>query len=150
MGIKERLEADMKEALRARDRLRLETIRGARGAIRNKEIEVGGDLDEAGMLRMIRSLSKQRSEAIEQYRQGGRADLVEKETAEQAVLEAYLPTAPDPAEVESAVRAVIGELGAASPKDMGRVMKAALERLGPAADGKQVSEAARRLLQPAS
>ena len=150
MGIKERLEADMKDALRARDRLRLETIRGARGAIRNREIEVGGALDEAGMLRVIRGLSKQRSEAIEQYRQGGRADLVEKETAEQVVLDAYLPAAPDAAEVESAVRAAIAELGAASPKDMGRVMKAALERLGPVADGKQVSEAARRLLQSAS
>ncbi len=150
MGIKERLEADMKDALRARETLRLETIRGVRGAIRNKEIEIGGALDAAGIFRVIRSLSKQRSEAIEQYHKGGRADLVEKESAEQGVLEAYLPAAPDAAEVESAVRAVIAELDAASPKDMGRVIKAALERLGPVADGKQVSEAARRLLQPAS
>ena len=140
----------MKEALRARETVRLETIRGARGAIRNKEIEVGARLDEQGILRVIRSLSKQRSESIELYRKGDRADLADKEATEKAVLESYLPVAPDASAVESAVRAVIAELGAESPKDMGKVMKAALERLGPAADGKQVSELARRLLQPAS
>ncbi len=138
----------MKEALRARDRVRLETIRDARGAIRNKEIEVGADLDEPGVVRVIRSLSKQRSESIEQYRKAGRADLADKEAREQEVLHSYLPAAPDAAAVEAAVRAAISELGAEGPRDMGPVMKAALERLGPAADGKQVNQVARRLLQP--
>ena len=146
MSLRERLEADMKEALKARDTVRLETIRGVRGAVRNKEIETGGDLDDAGILRVVRTLVKQRAEAIEQYRAGGREELAEKEEAEQAVLEAYLPAAPDAAEVERVVREVIAEVGAEGPKDMGRVMKPALERLGPAADGKAVSQAVRKLL----
>jgi len=136
----------MKEALRSRDTLRLETIRGVRGAIRNKEIEVGESLGEDGILRVIRGLVKQRSDSIEQFRAAERDDLVEKESAERAVLEAYLPAAPDEAEVERVLREMIAEVGATSPKEMGRVMKPALERLGPAADGKLVSQIARRLL----
>ena len=146
MNLRERLEADMKDALRSRDSVRLETIRGVRGAVRNKEIEVGASLDDHGILRVLRTLVKQRAEAIEQYRQGGRDDLAEKEATERAVLEAYLPAAPDEAEVERVVREVAAELGAEGPRDMGRVMKPALERLGPAADGKLVSQVARRVL----
>lgn len=146
MGLRSRLEEDMKAALKARDRVRLEAIRGVRGAIRNREIELGEALDDAGILRVIRSLLKQREEAIEAYRAGGRADLVAKEEAERAVLEAYLPAAPGEAEIERVVQAVVAEVGASGPRDLGRVMKPALERLGPAADGKLVSQIARRLL----
>jgi uncharacterized protein YqeY len=146
MGLRERLEADMKDSMRSRDTLRLETIRGVRGAMRNREIEIGGSLDEEGILRVIRALVKQRAEAVEQYRAGGREELARKEEAEQAVLQAYLPSAPDAAEVEQVVRAVIAEVGAETPRDVGRVMRPALERLGPAADGKLVNETARRLL----
>ena len=136
----------MKEALRSRDSLRLETIRGVRGAIRNKEIEVGESLGVDGILRVIRGLVKQRADSIEQFRAAGRDDLVEKESAERAILEAYLPATPDEAEVERVMRETIAEVGATSPKEMGRVMKPALKRLGPAADGKLVSQVARRLL----
>lgn len=146
MSLQEQLDADMKAALRSRESLRLETIRGIRGAIRNREIEEGAALDDAGVLRVIRALVKQRSDSIEQYRAAGREELAEKEAAERAVLEAYLPAAPDAAEVERVVRAVIAETGASGPRDMGRVMKPALERLGPAADGKQVSAVVRQLL----
>ncbi len=146
MGLRERLEADMKDSMRSRDTLRLETIRGVRGAMRNREIEIGGSLDEEGILRVIRALVKQRAEAVEQYRAGGREELARKEEAEQAVLQAYLPSAPDAAEVERVVRAVIAEVGAETPRDVGRVMRPALERLGPAADGKLVNETVRRLL----
>jgi uncharacterized protein YqeY len=146
MSLRRRLEDDMKAALKGGDRTRLETIRGVRGAIRNKEIEVGGELDEEGILRVLRGLAKQRTEAEEQYRAGGREDLAAKEAAERAILEAYLPAAPDAAEVERVVREVIGEVGASGPRDVGRVMKPALERLGPAADGRQVNQVARRLL----
>jgi uncharacterized protein YqeY len=146
MGLRERLEAEMKDSLRSRDTLRLETIRGVRGAVRNREIEAGGTLDDEGILRVIRGLVKQRVEAVEQYRAGGREDLARKEEAEQAVLEAYLPSAPDAAEVERIVREVIAEVGAQGPRDVGRVMRPALERLGPAADGKLVNATARRLL----
>ena len=146
MSLRERLDADMKDALRARDTLRLETIRGARGAIRNREIEVGGPLDDEGIVRVLRTLVKQRDDSIEQYRAGGRQDLVEKETAEQAILQSYLPAAPDAAEVERVVAAVIAEVGASGPRDLGKVMKPSLERLGAGVDGKLVSQTARRLL----
>ena len=146
MSVRERLEADMKDALRTRDRVRLETIRGARGAIRNKEIEVGSSLDEEAVLRVLRTLVKQRDDSIEQYRSAGREDLAAKESTEKEVLLGYLPAAPDEAEVERVVGEVIAETGAAGPKDMGRVMKPALERLGPAADGRMVSQVVRRLL----
>ena len=147
MSLRERLDADLKQALRGGERVRLETIRGVRGAIRNREIEIGGGaLDDDGILRVIRGLVKQREEAIASYRSGGRADLVAKEEAERAVLAAYLPQGPDAAEVERVVRAVIAEVGATGPRDLGRVMRPALERLGPLADGKAVNVVARRLL----
>jgi len=146
MSLRERLEVDMKAAMKSRDTLRLETIRGVRGAMRNKEIELGVSLDDEGILRVIRTLVKQRADSIEQFQAAGRSELVEKETAERQLLESYLPAAPDAAAVEQAVAAVIAELGAQGPKDMGRVMKAALERLGAAADGKLVSQAAKRRL----
>jgi hypothetical protein len=146
MNLHEQLAADMKSAMKARDTLRLETIRGVRGAIRNKEIEAGGELDDEAILRVIRTLVKQRGDSIEQYRSAGRDELVEKETAERRVLEAYLPAGPAAAEVERVVAEVIAEVGAEGPRDMGKVMKPTLERLGPAADGKLVSETVKRLL----
>ena len=146
MNLRETLDADMKAAMKSRDSLRLETIRGVRGAIRNKEIEVGEDLDDDGILRVIRSLAKQRADSIEQYAAAGRSELAEKEAAEKAVLESYLPAAPSSEEVEQAIREVIAEVGAGGPKDIGRVMKPVLERLGPAADGKLVSQTVKRLL----
>ena len=146
MSLRERLEADMKEALRGRESVRLETIRGARGAIRNKEIELGASLDDGEIMRVIRGLAKQRAEAIDQYGNAGREDLVEKESAEKAILESYLPAAPDEAEIERLVATVIAEIGVSGLKGMGQVMKLALEQLGPAADGKQVSAVVRRLL----
>jgi uncharacterized protein YqeY len=146
MSLRETLDADLKEAMKSRDPLRRETIRGVRGAIRNKEIETGQSLDDDGILRLIRTLVKQRAESVEQFAAGGRAELAEKEATEKAILESYLPAAPDAAEIEKVVREVIAEVGAEGPKDMGRVMKPALARLGPAADGKAVSQTVKRLL----
>lgn len=146
MSLREQLEADMKQALREGDKLRLETIRGLRGAIRNKEIELGESLDTDAVLRVIRTSVKQRAEAIEQYEAAGRAELVAKETREREVLESYLPAAPDEAEIERVVREVVTETGAGGPRDVGRVMKPTLERLGPAADGRIVNQVVRRVL----
>jgi len=140
MSLRERLEADMKAAMKSRDTLRLETIRGVRGAMRNKEIELGESLTDEAILRVIRTLVKQRTDSIEQYQAAGRAELAEKEGAERALLESYLPAAPDAGAIEQVVAAVIAELGASGPKDMGRVMKAVLARLGAGADAKLVSE----------
>jgi uncharacterized protein YqeY len=146
MNLRQQLEIDMKAAMKARDSLRLETIRGVRGAIRNKEIDVGGELDDEAILRVIRTLVKQRSDSIEQYQAAGRSELAEKESTEKDVLEAYLPAGPDAAEVERVVLEVMAETGAAGPRDMGKVMKPSLDRLGPAADGKLVSQTVKRLL----
>jgi uncharacterized protein YqeY len=146
MDIRQRLDNDLKEAMRARDTMRLETVRNVRGAIRAREIDGGKELEEPEITKLIRSLVKQREESIAQYREGGRADLVERESAEKAVLEAYLPAGPSAADVERVVSEVVSDLGASSIKDMGKVMKAVLERLGPAADGKAVGAAVKAKL----
>ena len=113
----------------------------------NKSVEKGRDLDETEERQVVTSLVKQRRDSIEQFAKGGRQDLVDKETAEITVLEAYLPPAVDPAALEKAVGEAIAETGATSPKDMGRVMKAAMARLaGQTVDGKAVNELVRRKL----
>ena len=97
-------------------------------------------------MRVLRTLVKQRMDSVEQFRAAGRDDLADKELSEQAVLERYLPRAPDAAEIEKVVVQLIAEVGAEGPRDLGKVMQPALERLGPAADGKRVSETVKRLL----
>jgi uncharacterized protein YqeY len=139
MDIRQRLDEDLKTAMRARDNVRLETVRNVRGAIRAREIDGGKELDEQEITKLIRGLVKQREDSIAQYREGGRNDLVERESAEKALLEAYLPAAASSADVERVVGEVIAELGATTMKDMGRVMKTVSERLGGTADGKVVS-----------
>lgn len=134
--------------MRAKDTVRLETVRNVRGAIRSRELESGKTLQEDEMLKLIRGLVKQREDSIAQYRDGGRADLVERESAEKAILESYLPQAPSAGDIDEVVAALLVELNASSIKDMGRVMKMALERLGPAADGKAVSIAVKAKLNP--
>lgn len=146
MDLQKRLDEDLKEAMRAKDTVRLETVRNVRGAIRSREIDSGQALGPDEVVKLIRGLVKQREESIAQYREGGRADLVARESAEKAILESYLPSAPSAAEIERVVGQVMSELNASSIKDMGRVMKAALERLGPAADGKAVSVAVKAKL----
>jgi uncharacterized protein YqeY len=110
-------------------------------------VEKARALDDAEGRQVVSSLVKQRRDSIEQFTKGGRQDLVDKETAEIAVLESYLPASADPAVVERAVAEAIAETGATSPKDLGRVMKAAMARLaGQNVDGKAVNELARRKL----
>jgi uncharacterized protein YqeY len=145
MTLKAKLTEDLKEAMRAKDTVRLDAIRSVRAAITQREADTQKDLDDAAIVELVRTLRKQRLEAIEQYEKGGRPELAEKERREQEILEGYLPQAPDAATMEATVRAVIGELGASSPKDMGRVMQAARGRL-PGADGKALSELTKRLL----
>ena len=133
--------------MRQRDTTRLSTLRMLKAALTNREIERGHALDAAESLQVVASLVKQRRDSIEQFTKGGRQELADKEQAEILVLDAYLPAAADPAAVEQAVTAAIQETGATSPKDMGRVMKAALARLaGQSVDGKTVNELVRRKL----
>lgn len=146
MSIREQMGEDLKQAMRDRDQLRMDTIRSVRSAVTNREVESGKDLDDDGVLAVIRSLVKQRVDAAQQYEAGGRTDLADTERKEQSILEAYLPAAPDEATVERVVREVIQAVGAQGMKDMGRVMKESRAKLGPAADGKLVSGVVKRLL----
>ena len=147
MSMNDQVGADIAAAMKARDASRLSALRMLKAAVMNKSVEKGRDLDDAEVLQVIASLVKQRRDSIEQFTNAGRTDLVEKETAELTVLQAYLPAAATPEEINAAVAEAIAETGASSPKDMGKVMKAVMPKLaGKNADGKAVNEAVRRTL----
>jgi uncharacterized protein YqeY len=118
-----------------------------KAAIMNKEVEKGRSLDDGEVAQVVTSLVKQRRDSIEQFSKAGRTDLVDKESAEIGVLEAYLPPAATADEIDAAIAAAIAETGAASAKDMGKVMKAVMPKLaGKNADGRTVNDAVRRKL----
>jgi uncharacterized protein YqeY len=147
MSMNDQVGADITAAMKARDASRLSALRMLKAAVMNKSVEKGRDLDDAEVLQVVASLVKQRRDSIEQFTSAGRTDLVEKETAELTVLQAYLPAAATPEEINAAVAEAIAETGASSPKDMGKVMKAVMPKLaGKNADGKAVNEAVRRTL----
>ena len=148
MSLNEKIATDLTAAMKAKDAPRLAALRMLKAAIMNKGmVEKGRDLEDAEVLQVVASLVKQRRDSIEQFTKAGRTDLVDKETAEIAILEHYLPPAVSPEEIEAAVAAAIAETGASSVKDMGKVMKAVMPKLaGKNADGKAVNEAVRRKL----
>jgi uncharacterized protein YqeY len=147
MPLIDEVSAAIADAMRKRDAARLSALRMLKAALVNRSVEKARALDDAEGRQVVSSLVKQRRDSIEQFTKGGRQDLVDKETAEIAVLESYLPASADPAVVERAVAEAIVETGATSPKDLGRVMKAAMARLaGQNVDGKAVNELARRKL----
>ena len=133
--------------MRAREAQRLAALRMAKAALMNREVEKGRALDESEEQQVVVSLIKQRRDSIEQFRQGGRQDLADKEAAEIITLEVYLPPPVDPAEIERAVSEAIAEAGATSAKDLGKVMKAVMPKLaGRAVDGRTINELVRRKL----
>jgi len=139
--------AAIADAMRRQAAPRLSALRMLKAALMNREVEKSRALDDAESRQVVSSLVKQRRDSIEQFQKAGRQDLVDKETAEIAVLEEYLPPAADPAVVERAVAEAIAETGAASSKDMGRVMKAAMARLaGQTVEGRVVNELVRKKL----
>ena len=138
-SISERLDEDMKSAMRAKEKERLGVIRRARAAIKNAEIDAKAELDDAAVEKVLRSLVKQHRDSIEQFEAGGRTERADAERSEMAVLQEYLPQQLDAADIEPVVRAVVDETGASSMKDMGAVMKAVMQRLGGSADGSVVS-----------
>lgn len=147
MSFVDRISADIASAMRARDQARLSALRMAKAALMNSEVQRGRPLEDAEAQQVIASLIKQRRDSIEQFRAGGRTDLADKEAGEIATLEAYLPPPLDAAEIARAVDAAIAETGASSPKDLGRVMKAVMNRFaGRAVDGKIINEAVRKKL----
>jgi uncharacterized protein YqeY len=147
MGLTDKVNADIAAAMKARDAGRLSALRMVKAAIMNKGVEKGRDLEDAEVIQVITSLVKQRRDSIEQFSKAGRSDLVEKETAEIAVLTEFLPPGATPEEVDAAVAAAIAETGATSAKDVGKVMKAVMPKLaGKNADGRTINEAVRRKL----
>lgn len=141
MSLSEQIVSDLTAAMKSQDAQRTSTLRMVKAAMMNRKIEKGSDLTDDDVQKLLRSLVKQRRDSIEQYEKAGRQELVDKEAAEIAVIETYLPQAASAEEIEQAVLAAIAETGAISMKDMGRVMKAAQAALaGKNADGKQVSE----------
>jgi uncharacterized protein YqeY len=146
----ERLEGDLKDAMRAGEKVRLGTIRRARAALKNAEIEARGSLPDDAAVRVLRGLVKQHRESIDQFQAGGRDDLVAREREEMAVLEAYLPAQMDEAAISAVVAEVIAAQGASGPGDLGLVMKAAMSRVGGQADGKSVRAIAQRQLEGGS
>jgi uncharacterized protein YqeY len=141
------LSAAIADAMRQHDPIRLTALRMLKTALTNREVERGRALTDAESQQVVASLVKQRKDSISQFEGAGRQDLADKEAAEIRVLETYLPPAVDPAAVEQAVADAVRETGAASPKDMGRVMKSVMEKLaGQNVDGKTVNELVRRKL----
>ena len=148
MSLIDEVQAAMSEAMRARAPAKLSALRMLKAALMNRDVEKGRPLDDNEARQVVTSLVKQRKDSIDQFRQAGRQDLVDKETAELALLEAYLPPAIDPALVERAVTEAIAETAATSPKDIGRVMKAVMAKLaGQTVDGKTVNELVRAKLR---
>ena len=144
-----RISQDLTAAMKAKDVARTSTLRMAKAAIMNKEIDKKGALDDGEAVRVLQGLVKQREDSAEQYAKAGRPELTGKEQAEIAVLKAYLPAEVTDAEIGAAVEKALAETGAASVKDMGKAMKAALAALaasGKAVDGKRVNEAVKKKL----
>lgn len=149
MTLVERISQDLTAAMKAKDAARTSTLRMAKAAIMNKEIDKHGALDDGEAGKLLQGLVKQREDAVDHYRKASRPELADKELAEIVVLRAYLPEQVSDAEVEAAVEKAVAETGASSLKDMGKAMKAALASLaasGKAVDGKRVSEAVKQKL----
>jgi uncharacterized protein len=140
MALKERLDADLKSAMREKDALKLSVIRMLKSAVKYREIEVMKPLDDAGVIAVLSSEIKRRRDSVEQYRAGNRQDLAEKEEAEIVLLQSYLPVQLSEDELRAKVDAAVLASGAKGPKDMGAVMKALLPDVQGRADGKVVSE----------
>jgi uncharacterized protein len=149
MTLAERITQDLTAAMKAKDAARTSTLRMAKAAIMNKEIDKKGPLDDAETAKLLQGLVKQREDAAEQYAKAGRTKLAEKEGAELALLKAYVPAEVSDAEIAAAVEKAVAETQASSLKDMGKAIKAALAALqtsGKAVDGKRVNEAVKKKL----
>jgi len=139
--LQEKIQAQMTEAMRNKDQLRLGVLRMMKTAIKNKEIEKMKPLDDVEAVSVLNTLVKQRKDSIDQFRKGGREELAQKEEAEIKIIEEYLPAAASEDDIRKAIEEAIQETGASSTKDMGKVMKATLGRLaGKSADGSRVSQ----------
>ncbi len=151
MSLTEQIQSDITDAMRARDELRLSTLRMVKSALKNREIEKMAPLDDKEAQQVLSTLIKQRKESVEQFTKGGRQELADKETAEIAMIEAYMPKAAGDDQIVAGVKAVIAEMGSPTLKDMGTVMKNVMARFSGAdirVDGKLVSDVVKKELAP--
>ncbi|NUS39091.1 MAG: GatB/YqeY domain-containing protein [Lysobacter sp.] len=146
MTLKERITEDMKAAMRAKDTERLGTIRLLTAAMKQKEVDERIELDDAAVVGIVDKLIKQRKDSVEAFQKAGRTDLADKEAAEITVLQAYLPARLSQEEIAAEVKAIVAELGAKGPGDMGKVMGAVKQRLAGKAEMGQVSAAVKAAL----
>lgn len=147
MTISEQIAQDFKEAMKARDELRLSCLRMLKTSLKNKQVEKGDELTDDEIKALIGSAIKKGKEAAEEFRKGGRDELAQKEEKEIQILLEYLPEQLSPSEIESIVKEIIAELSITSPKDLGKLMKVAMARMAGQAQGKEVNLIARKLLQ---
>ncbi|HET6923447.1 MAG TPA: GatB/YqeY domain-containing protein [Anaeromyxobacteraceae bacterium] len=148
MGLRERLDADLKAAMKAKDELKLSVVRMLKSAVKYREVEgeKAVTLDEAGILQVVATEVKRRRDSVEQYRAGRREDLARKEEAEIVILQGYLPAQLSEAELRAKVDEVVARVGAKGPKDMGAVMRALLHEVQGRAEGKAVSDLVKQRL----
>lgn len=147
MTLQTKIIEDLTAAMKAKDADKVSALRMVKAALMNRQIDKGGELTDDETTKALQTLVKQRRDSAEQYENAGRPELAAKENAEIAFIEAYLPQAADDDEITAAVETAVAETGAASMKDMGSVMKAAMANLaGRSADGKKVSEAVKKKL----
>lgn len=148
MGLEERLVDEMKQAMRSSDKVRLSTIRMIRTAVKNKEIELRKKVDDEEIQRVIQGMLRRNEESIEQFRLGGRMDLVDKESQEGDILKSYLPQALSTEEILKVIDESIQETQASSLKDLGKVMKSVMPKLTGKADGKVINQLVKERLSP--
>jgi len=148
MGLEERLVDEMKQAMRSSDKVRLSTIRMIRTAVKNKEIELRKKLDDEEIQRVIQGMLRRTEESIEQFRLGGRMDLVDKESQEGDILKSYLPQALSTEDIVKIIDESIQETQASSLKDLGKVMKSVMPKLTGKADGKVINQLVKERLSP--
>ncbi|RMG45813.1 MAG: GatB/YqeY domain-containing protein [Acidobacteria bacterium] len=147
MGLQQRINEDLVAAMKSKDARRLSTLRMMKAALKNRQVDLQRDLDDAEVIKVLKSLIKQRQDSAEQYRQAGRTDLAQAEEEEIAIIKDYMPPELSQQDIERIVDETIQELGASSLKDMGPVMKAVMGRLATAlVDGKLVSHIVRSKL----
>jgi len=146
MGFKERVDQETVQAAKDKDKIRLSALRMLKNGLHNREIDLKRELNETEFLQLLSSMVKQRKDSIEQFEKGGRADLVEKESAELKVIEEFLPAQLSEADIDNLIQETIRETGASSARDMGKVMKVLMPKLTGKADGKAVGEKVKALL----
>src|SRR5262245_55419633 len=141
MTLQDKIQSELSEAMRSKDQLRLSVLRMMKAAVKNKEVDKMKSLEEAEVIAVLNTLIKQRKDSVDQFRKGGREELAQKEEAEIKIIQEYLPAAASDDEIRRAIQEAIQETGAASMKDMGKVMKATMSRLaGKTTDGSRVSQ----------